>query len=155
MDLAELSISQLTTAAGLSRRAVRFYVQQGLLPPPEGRGRASHYRPEHLARLKNILELQQSGHSLDAIRRILDGEPVMIEPSSNRRPARPRMSAEIWTRLRLMDGLELHFNAARFSPDPANLIQLREVIRQVFTSSGNAPGPDSFGDNVTSKQEPT
>ncbi|MFT3785003.1 MAG: MerR family DNA-binding transcriptional regulator [Tepidisphaeraceae bacterium] len=32
------SIDELASAAGITRRAVRFYVQQGLLEAPVGRG---------------------------------------------------------------------------------------------------------------------
>ena len=155
MDAAELSISELAHEAGLSRRAVRFYVQQGLLPPPEGRGRGSHYRPEHLGRLRQILELQQAGHSLEAIRKILQGGHAPIAERPDRQAVRPRISAELWTRLKLLDGVELHFNAARFSPDAAKLIELREIIRHAFKSAEDGSGQDDFGENPTSQQEPT
>ncbi|HSU67175.1 MAG TPA: MerR family transcriptional regulator [Tepidisphaeraceae bacterium] len=132
MSSGELGISELADAAGLSRRAVRFYVQQGLLPPPNGKGRGSHYDAVHLGRLKKILELQQAGHSLDAIRRILDGQPVEIPKSSARRAPRAMLSAELWTRLRLMEGVELHFDTARHNPEVEKLMALREFVREVF-----------------------
>jgi hypothetical protein len=37
------SIGELADATGVSRRTVRFYVQRGLIDPPVGLGRASHY----------------------------------------------------------------------------------------------------------------
>ena len=132
MSSGELGISELADAAGLSRRAVRFYVQQGLLPPPNGKGRGSHYDAVHLGRLKKILELQQAGHSLDAIRRILDGQPVEIPKSPARRAPRGMLSAELWTRLRLMEGVELHFDTARHNPEVEKLMALREFVREVF-----------------------
>jgi DNA-binding transcriptional MerR regulator len=125
MAASELSIGELADAAGLSRRAVRFYVQQGLLPPPSGRGRGSFYDESHNERLKKILELQQAGHSLDAIRRILDGKPVAAPASPPRRAARVNLSAELWTRLKLMEGVELHFDAARHNPEVEKLLALR------------------------------
>ena len=76
MESGELGIGELADAAGLSRRAVRFYVQRKLLPTPLGRGRGRHYDASHLERLKRIAELQAAGHSLDAIGRILDGKVV-------------------------------------------------------------------------------
>src|ERR687894_1051120 len=99
MESGDLSIGELADAAGLSRRAVRFYVQQKLLPTPLGRGRGRHYDASHLERLRRIGELQNAGHSLDAIRRILDGQSVPAPASENgdARPARPRpaLSAEL------------------------------------------------------------
>src|SRR5215469_5617672 len=94
----QLSISELATAAGLSRRAVRFYVVKGLLPPPIGLGRGSHYEPSHLERLRRIIQLQQSGHSLEAIRQLLDGQPVPPPVAPARPAVAPRLSAELWTR---------------------------------------------------------
>lgn len=135
MATSELSIAELADAAGLSRRAVRFYVQQGLLPPPNGRGRGSHYDQSHRQRLTRILELQQAGHSLDAIRRILDGQPVAAPTASPRRAGRVNLSAELWTRLKLMEGVELHFDAARHNPEVEKLLALRDAVREIFAES--------------------
>src|SRR5436309_12495954 len=115
MESPEMSIGELADAAGLSRRAIRFYVQQGLLPAPTGRGRGRHYDGTHLQALRRIAELQAAGHTLDAIRLILMGgdAPAAVAPptagQNGRVRPRPAVSAELWTRLRLAEGLELHF----------------------------------------------
>jgi len=136
MDSGELSIGELADAAGLSRRAVRFYVQQKLLPTPLGRGRGRHYDASHLERLRRIGELQSAGHSLDAIRRILSGHPVPAPQPQNGedRPARPKpaLSAELWTRIRLMEGVELTFDSTKHQPDVHALLALREAVRDAF-----------------------
>ena len=139
MESGELSIGELADRAGLSRRAIRFYVQQDLLPAPLGRGRGRHYDATHLERLKRIAQLQTAGHSLDAIRKILARQPGDgVEPAPMTtdapRPSRPRpaLSAELWTRLRLMEGVELHFDAAKFRPEVEGLLEIRDVIRSVF-----------------------
>lgn len=151
MNAEELSIGELADAAGLSRRAIRFYVQQRLLPAPTGRGRGRHYDRSHVERLRQIAELQAAGHSLDAIRRILDGGgPVPAVSSADRSPAavadepirrpRPRrtLSAQLWTRLRFAEGVELHFDAARFNPEVEQLLALREAVRGAFGLAGAA-----------------
>jgi DNA-binding transcriptional MerR regulator len=132
MESGMFSIGELADAAGLSRRAVRFYVQQRLLPAPNGLGRGKHYDASHLNRLKQVLELQAAGHSLDAIRRILEGEVVAAPPQSSKRPPRPSLLAELWTRLKLMEGVELHFNEARHQPDVEKLLALRQMVREIF-----------------------
>src|SRR3954453_13728860 len=102
MESAGMSIGELADAAGLSRRAIRFYVQQRLLPAPLGRGRGRHYDGSHLEALRRIAELQSAGHSLEAIRQIQRGGPVPASPlpdSRRLRPAGPALSAELWTRL--------------------------------------------------------
>ena len=142
----ELSIGDLADAAGVSRRTVRFYVQQRLLPGPLGRGRGRHYDASHLERLRRIGELQSAGHSLDAIRRILDGAESAASvppPAAPRRASRPTLSAELWTRLRLGGGVELHYDAARHRPTVEQLMHLRGTIRAVFEPEiGNGNGAD-------------
>src|SRR3954464_5321289 len=148
MESAGMSIGELADSAGLSRRAIRFYVQQGLLPTPTGRGRGRHYDGTHLQALRRIAELQAAGHSLDAIRMILKGgtPPVPAAPSSPGRNGqakpRPMLSAELWTRLRLAEGLELHFDATRFNPDVGRLMALRDAIRATFAGASPA-SPDA------------
>lgn len=130
-----MGIGDLADAAGLSRRAVRFYVQQRVLPPPTGRGRGKHYTAEHLERLQKIASLQAAGHSLDAIRRILDGQPVSEIPQPPRVLPRVAAAAELWTRIKVMEGVELHFNAARHQPEAEKLLALRDAIRDAFARS--------------------
>jgi DNA-binding transcriptional MerR regulator len=133
MESVALSIEELANAAGLSRRAIRFYVQQRLLPPPSGVGRGPHYDQSHLDRLRQIAQMQTSGHSLDAIRRILAGEPVSeTAPQKTRAPRRAVMSAKLWTRIELGDGIELQFDAGRYQPEVEGLIALRELAIRVF-----------------------
>lgn len=144
-----MDIGQLADAAGLTRRAVRFYVQRGLLPPPLGLGRGRHYDATHLARLRQLQELQAAGHSLDAIGRILSGEdadavapPVPRTESPPPRRAKPTLSAELWTRLRVVEGVELHFDATRHRPDVERLRALRDAIRDVFRATTNQDEDD-------------
>ena len=64
-------IADLAELGGVSRRTVRYYVQEGLLPAPFGVGRGQHYGPAHLERLLAVKRLQQIGLALDEIRREL------------------------------------------------------------------------------------
>ncbi|MEZ0267469.1 MAG: MerR family transcriptional regulator [Phycisphaerae bacterium] len=129
-----MSIGELADAAGLTRRAVRFYVQQKLLPAPLGVGRGSHYDGAHLAQLRRVLELQRAGHSLEEIRHVLAGRGVERPAAKVRRvdPAPAKLRAELWRRLDLLDGVELSFDAAKFDPTVEELLQLREAIVRVF-----------------------
>jgi hypothetical protein len=47
-------IEELAALGGVTRRTVRYYVQEGLLPSPLGVGRGRHYGPAHLARLQEV-----------------------------------------------------------------------------------------------------
>src|SRR5512135_3084938 len=68
MTVKTYDIQELVTQSGVPRRTVYFYVQQGILPPPEGAGLAAHYGEDHLLRLQLIPLLRQQGLRLDEIR---------------------------------------------------------------------------------------
>ena len=54
------AIGELATLGGVSRRTVRYYVQEGLISAPLGLGRGNHYTPDHLEqllRVKGVLEI--------------------------------------------------------------------------------------------------
>jgi DNA-binding transcriptional MerR regulator len=68
-----LTLGELTTAADVSVRTVRYYIAEGLLPPPEGSGPASSYTQGHLDRLRLIQRLKEAYLPLKEIRRRLSG----------------------------------------------------------------------------------
>jgi DNA-binding transcriptional MerR regulator len=55
------TIKQLSELTGYSRRTIRYYIQQGLLEPPAGRGRGGFYNDSHLLKLKEIRAQQEKG----------------------------------------------------------------------------------------------
>ena len=61
-------IQELVKVSGIPRRTIYFYVQQALLPPPEGAGLAAYYTNQHLLRLRLIPILRRQGLRLDEIR---------------------------------------------------------------------------------------
>src|SRR5258706_1709430 len=109
MEGERLSIDELADAAGLTRRGIRFYVQQRLLPTPHGVGRGKHYDASHLARLRQIRQLQTAGHSLDEIRHLLGGGKVEAPAKVSRARVSPppALRAELWRRIRVIEGVEL------------------------------------------------
>ena len=44
----ELTLEDLVNISGLPIRTVRFYIQEGLLPGPDSRGKNARYTEEHL-----------------------------------------------------------------------------------------------------------
>ena len=146
----QLSIEELADRAGLTRRAVRFYVQRGLLPPPLGLGRGRHYDRRHVDAIRRVQELQAAGHSLDAIGKILAGGDVPVATAEDVAPVSPprrraELSAELWTRLRLMPGIELHFDAAEH-PTTEQLVKIRQAVRRILRADLAEP-PDDGGDD--------
>ncbi len=119
VSVMKLSLNQLCERADVPSRTVRFYIQKGLLPPPEGEKRGAWYSERHLSDLLRIRAWQDTGLSLDAIANLLDArhEPPLA-------PARPG-AVEVRSHLIVADGVELVV-----SPDRARLTQ--DQMRQLF-----------------------
>jgi DNA-binding transcriptional MerR regulator len=69
----EYSIGELAEEAGVSTRTIRYYVSEGLLPPPVGAGPNSRYTDAHLSQLGIIGRLKEQYLPLREIRRRLIG----------------------------------------------------------------------------------
>lgn len=67
----ELQIGELAKQAGVSVRTVRYYLDQGLLPAPQNRGRYLVFGEEHLQRLELIRRLKTLHLPLEEIRQLL------------------------------------------------------------------------------------
>jgi DNA-binding transcriptional MerR regulator len=131
MDAVRYGIADLADLGGVSRRTVRYYVQEDLLPTPLGVGRGQHYGPEHLQTLLRVKSLQEAGRSLDEIRAIL-----------HRKPARAAVAAEaavestlersVWRRIAIAPGVEIHVSSALRLPPPSKLGELASWCRIYF-----------------------
>ncbi|HVF98676.1 MAG TPA: MerR family transcriptional regulator, partial [Chloroflexia bacterium] len=65
-----MTIQELADRAAVTTRTIRYYVEQGVLPPP-GRGRPSEYTGEHLRLLDLVRRLKEQYLPLEEIRDIL------------------------------------------------------------------------------------
>jgi DNA-binding transcriptional MerR regulator len=101
------AIGDLAELGGVSRRTVRYYVQEGLLPSPLGVGRGNHYGAQHLKRLRQVKALQEAGRSLDEIRELLTTGPAPAVATPTPTPT-PGM---VWRRIPLAPGVELHVSS--------------------------------------------
>ena len=69
-------IGELERLTGISRRTVHYYLQIGLLHPPEKTGKTMAYYDElHIKKLETISELKKEGIPLFAIRERISGRP--------------------------------------------------------------------------------
>lgn len=66
-----MGIAELAGQAGVTLRTIRYYVAEGLLPPPTGVGPNRVYTEEHLHRLRAIRHLKSAFLPLSEIRRRL------------------------------------------------------------------------------------
>jgi DNA-binding transcriptional MerR regulator len=131
---ARYSIDELAALGNVSRRTVRFYVHEGLLPAPLGVGRGRHYDASHLARLHQVRALQDAGRRLDEIRVALGGDSAAadgrVETSRTAAPCR-------WWRIALAPGVELHVSGATRLPSQGRIEELAAWCRQHFPHDGD------------------
>ena len=138
--------SDLAARVGVSERTVRYYVAEGLLPPPAGRGRGAHFSAGHLARLRLVRAIQQAGNDLEMIREYL----AELGPGDEKAEAALRLWesrreqaewAETWRekfgapstlhRYRIADGVELLVDA-KSAPSRARMTTILRQVRQAF-----------------------
>ena len=145
-----LTIDELARETGMTVRNVRSHHARGLLPPPEVRGRTGFYGPEHVERLRLIVQLQSEGLKLEGIKRLLgdSGERLLaLKRAAGEAPEEPEIATarELGERLQLSQGddprkllakaIELgvlvpmgegHFEV----PSPALLAAAEEVVKR-------------------------
>jgi DNA-binding transcriptional MerR regulator len=99
--------------AGVTPRTVRYYIAEGLVDRPVGEKRGAHYVRRHLEQLLLIRRWTDAGLSLERVRELLSGAPEDPAP----RRAAPG-SIEVWSRVTVADGLEIHVEPGRADLTP-------------------------------------
>ena len=129
-----LTLDDLASLAGTTARTVRFYIQQGLVSRPEGAKRGAFYLRRHVEQLLMIRRWTDAGLSLERIRELVAGAPEDPAPS----PARPGM-VEVWSRVTLADGLEIHLEPGRAGLSPEQVRALVRAIGDAYHAVRAAP----------------
>jgi DNA-binding transcriptional MerR regulator len=131
------NIDELADLGGVSRRTVRYYVQEGLLPSPLGVGRGRHYGRPHLDRLLEVKAWQEAGLSLDDIRARRRPQSGGGKPAPGLSQIVPRST---WRRLTLAPGVELHVAHEIRLPAPGRLEELVEWCRNHLSRNTEGEG---------------
>ena len=118
-----LSLDDLASLTGVTPRTVRFYIQQGLVSRPEGAKRGAFYLQRHVEQLLMIRRWTDAGLSLDRVRELVEGAPADPPPR-----AAKAGSVEVWSRVTLADGVEIHLEPGRAGLSPE---QVRALVRAV------------------------
>lgn len=74
-DASSFSLDELASEADVTPRTIRYYIAEGLLPPPDSPGRNARYSQEHLDRLRLIASMKDRYLPLKEIRRALASMP--------------------------------------------------------------------------------
>ena len=128
------AIGDLATLGGVSRRTVRYYVQEGLIPPPIGLGRGNHYTPAHLEQLLRVKEMQEAGRTLAEVRRAL-GQNGDARGKVGRTRAEELLPRSLWRHIPLAPGVELHVSSTVRLPPGGRLRELADWCRLHFVES--------------------
>lgn len=90
------TLAELSDLSGLTPRTVRYYVQNGLLPPPRTLGPRAKYDEAHLGRLRLIRQLQRRHLPLAEIRTRLDSldEDEIVQLSDGQGRPAPESAVE-------------------------------------------------------------
>ncbi len=101
-----MTIQELADRAEVTTRTIRYYVEQGVLPPPE-RGRPAEYTEEHVERLALIKRLKEQYLPLEEIRDTLqhlslaEVEQLVEQYSPSSQEVAERQKPELGSRLHL------------------------------------------------------
>jgi len=98
MEDIRYTIQELSEFTGFSLRTIRYYVQEGLIDPPAGRGRGGFYFDSQLNQLKQIKSLQEKGMKLSSIVQYLKRGEVQ-ETSFAR---------DLWIKYEIAPGIEIN-----------------------------------------------
>lgn len=124
MEEKKINIGQLAELSGVSRRTIRFYVQNGLLQPPLGAGRGHYYTEEHLRDLLRIKTLKENNLSLDEVAGRLHGQN---ESDSAAYPL-----PTTWVRIEVGPGIELNIQGGVYPVTPARVRKLQRFVQGLF-----------------------
>ena len=142
VDAAGMRPTNASARAAPRARAVRFYVANGLIDHPQGKGTAATYLYRHLLQLLAIKVRQREGHALDAIKiemaglsgdllekrvaqslaRALDGGAEAVVPHDDERTVS-------WRRIPVADGVELHVRDDVAAARDDAVVAMRESVR--------------------------
>ena len=125
-----------------SARAIRFYVANGLLDHPDGKGTAATYHYKHLLQLLAIKIRQREGQTLDVIkgeiaemqgdqleRRVAASLAPALGSGADIAVARDDDAPAVWRRLSVADGIELHVRSDSAAARDSTMVAIREAVR--------------------------
>ena len=124
MDEPRYTIDELGEKTGFSRRTIRYYVQEGLIDPPAGRGRGGFYNDSHVAKLLRIKAQQGLGFKLSEI--AVSNEGIGSEAAE----AAP--VAQAWVHYQVAPGVELHISRDVEREEMRKVLELLRAARSIM-----------------------
>jgi len=116
------TIDELAELTGFPRRTIRYYVQEGLIEPPAGRGRGGFYYDSHLERLRLIKAYQEKGIRTSAVAAMLKEGALADEPIPSR---------NVVIHYEIAPGIELSVSREREISDPSTVLEIIRIAKAI------------------------
>lgn len=130
MNTQTYTLDELCQLADINLRTTRYYIQQGLVPKPEGKNRGARYTTLHLERLLEVKKWQAAGLSLERIAELVEQPGAADIPVKRPQPG----SVELWSHLMIRDGLQLLIEPGRSG---LNSAQIRRLAQEILAAYEN------------------
>jgi DNA-binding transcriptional MerR regulator len=147
----EYSIGELADEAGVSTRTIRYYVSEGLLPPPAGGGPNSRYTDAHRDQLETIGRLKAQYLPLKEIRRRLIGHGPLLNAPPEAQEDSPASAprTEGWRRADPLDAEEWRRRSVA-DEDVASPLPMEHRLESIVEPTRRSaamppPAPDEDG----------
>lgn len=128
------TMEEICEATGLSRRTVRYYIQEGLLDPPAGRGRGGFYNDSHIARLNEIRSMQERGMRLAGIAMVLKGETESPETCRDNHLSQQRI---VLARYEIAPGISIEVRRDMEELEARKIQEIIRFARSLIAEGGN------------------
>ena len=145
VDLAGVRPTNAAARSALSARGVRFYVANGLLERPDGKGTAATYGYRHLLKLLAIKIRQREGQTLETIKRELadqTGDAFERRVATALAPALTMQAPALahdddaapvsWRRVAVASGVELHVQDDSPAAAEEMVFAMRAAVRSAI-----------------------
>ena len=122
MEMKTYTIEELGELTGYSRRTIRYYVQEGLIGPPAGRGRGGFYYDSHVQQLLQIKAYQEKGIGITAMVSLLRKEAF--------EPILP--SREVMVRYEIAPGIEVNISREMEIKEPKKILEIVRIAKSIM-----------------------
>jgi DNA-binding transcriptional MerR regulator len=122
-----ITLDELCSLSGFSKRTIRYYIQIGLLEHPCGETRAAYYTGKHIEQLLQLKKWSDAGVSLERIREIFDGSDTPLPPRKRRTG-----DVDVRSHIYIRPGIEIQVSADEADITPE---QFRQFTLEVSAAA--------------------
>ncbi len=134
-DENQYTLEELCKLVDVTRRTVRYYIQQGIVDRPKGEKRGSYYTNQHLEQLLEIRKWQRAGLNLERIKQLLtvDPESLNIPQVSTQEPGEISVRSHVF----IDQGVEVQIDASKAELSPEELRDFIKNVTELYTKIKN------------------